>query len=1418
MAKKASQSPAPPTVSISGGPVFAWDRHWVAQTGSIQMAATWDNSESYLADPEAKFLGSRQNAHLKKTDELLARQAGCIVLTGDPGMGKTQTLGGFFDSQEAAGFLKVEFRDIPDAADFATQTTKSTAWKRWRRGGGLLTLAIDGVDEGLIKITGFVNYLTKMLRDTPLDRLQVVLACRSLEWPQSEGDALQMLWRKVPGANCGVFELCPLVERHVHIAAETVFGTETAREFTAAIRRHHLIGLATRPLTLKMLLREFAAGLGFSSTHRDLYLRAATHLCNEVDDERRRRLRNVGFVRLQLDQRRRLRVAQRIGALLLLGGRSAIWVGDKDGGSTTDLTIEEICGDAETVDGVEFTVDRAMVEAVLETPLFWARGPNRAAFYHQTFAECLAAEYLKPLALAQARPLFCRHDAHGEFVLPPLAELAAWLASSSPAFLHHLLKNDPEALLRSDVSAIKQTGRAELVDAVFAKARAEQLFDTRGLQKFFHTLKHPGLAVQLRPILRDGNANQVVRRLALDVVEQCKVTELFDDIAALLDDPDASGIHSLAARTLAHTAGNDRKDVLIGLFTAKRQSPLAAGAQLALVHGILKREFWTLTQALPHLGRFMSLYDSSGSVLAQHAVPADAEALLDAVRGWNDCFDGLNPRHALAKAGVTLGLARIHEPEVRRRLARLWWRERRAHRESPFADKPEEGEKSLEQWLHDRTLRRLFIQDVADIATKNPGDLNLFFIEDLARVEDFEWHLDQLEQGPAARKAAHAQLVRGSWNLETHAPLLGRLLRAHAASPELRDVMPWFRTWPLDDPATVKEKATFYEHEKWRKRAAEGRKPRAKPEPVWEKSLKQVDPKKPETLLTLILRLFYNGAEPKSEDLERRDVRTSPGWKHFRPRDQERILAAIRNFVLNVPGNPRHPIGGNSEWDEQAYRALYAVKDEIETCPPMAAAVRQNWLPIIFDEFSNAEEHHLEMVALGYRLDADRMRGMLRDKFIRAAAEPSGQCYTLREFVRCWDNELAQFVVTFTAAEIGNAHTVRSVADYLAEHDPAAALQLYRRFREQRTANEASFRAVASALAAQRLLEHWDDIWPDLTAEPEMAKAVLIGIDPHEQRQLLEKVQRGAEEKLANLYLYLRKLFPPSEDPRVDSGRVHTVTPRMEIGRTRDQLTTTLATWATPEAIAELGRIARKVPATDRIWVRWKQRDAIVANRRQTWTGVAPALVLQLVRKSNRRLLEDEGDLLAVTIESLERFDRALTRKPNSPKKDFWEERKGRGKVKYYQPKDEVELTGKIASWLQNDLDPDRGITLQREVQVQWNERTDIEVRAVAVQGNSVRPLEIVIEVKGCWHPKMKTAIRAQLGEKYLQNSGRTHGLYLVVWTGCDRWNDPKDTRKVRTKAKTLDQAREEIERLAKPFDGQNEPWVIRSFVLDARL
>ncbi len=1424
-----SAQPNPPPSSppvAPGQEVFPWDRYWVPANSSIQMGGLWDDTGGYLADPEDGFIGKHANSHLLKTDALLTRQSGCIVLWGEPGMGKSQTVRSFLPTLGKVPLIALEFRDIPDAGRFERMTIETPAWRDWLAGTHLLTLVVDGVDEGLIKITSFVSYLAGLLKECPRDRLQLILACRSLEWSESEGQDLMRLWTapKVTETRAGIFELCPLREKDVRLAAELILGTAkqaSADKFLRSLRQRQLVGLATRPLTLKMLLREFREGAGFSKSHRQLYRRYSHDLCNEINPARQRSLRDRNVPRLQVSAKHRERIAGRIASLLITCGRSAIWTGVPGQAAASDLTIAEICATPDQAQGIEFSVDPYMVEAVLESPLFWPKGNGRVGFFHQTFADCLAAEYLRTLPFPQVRTLLCRQDKHGEFVHPPLAEFAAWLAGESEELLHHLLRHDPETLLRSDVSEIKEGSRAALVDAILNKATAGELFDARGLERFFHTLNHPKLAAQLRPVINNRKANPTARRIALRIAERCAVTALFEDAFARVRDPRETELQSLAASTLDDLADETTVRRLVQFLKAKRAKPLYQGVQLSLAHATLKLRAWTLTEALPYLEKQFPDRDTSNHIIAQHAVPADAEALLHGCLRWPGCFDGLSPYRAFVAAAHDLGLARIQEPAIRRLLARVWWKARQAHHHDEFKGDDRDSP-TLQGRLHqDAVLRLAFIADLAALAPVQASD-RWWQLNELFRAEDFPEFLRLAQIAPAGPRKVYAQLAARTYDVQTHASLLGDLLASVAKEPLLSAAFSWLRTWPLDAPETITTRDNYRESLQWHAKAEDARKKRrSRPNPVkaWERDMAYLPQGNAKHWLTIAHNLFvHREGEKPADDENRFDLRTSPGWKHHDEAARAAISAAARRFLIEEPGNPHHPIGGNSEYDTLAYRALYLLRTEIKPDASLADPVRRRWLPIIFDEFSNGDAHHLEMMAIAYGLDASAMRQLLEERMLRDAARDQGLCLELREFALCWDQPLADFVIQLIVAKIDRPETIRCLMDHLAEHDGPSALKLWRQLQLTRSQKEDRLVAAHAAIFGWRLFEYWPDLFPPLTADHAYAEKVFRRIETHDRRNFLKRGQPRPADQFAELFFLLYQLFPPVSDPPVPIGKSYSPTWRMEIGRLRDEMLQALVVLGTEDAATELARLADKVVPADRLSVRWRWREALVAARRSAWQPPNPSVVLSLVEKANRRWLVDEGDLLDLVLESIARLENNLTKQPNSLRRDFWKVRPGPGKTKYYSPHDEVEISRRIATWLQSDLAPNRGITLQREVQIQWDRRTDLEIRAVGLTGTNLRPLEIILEVKGCWHPKLNSALPDQLVQDYLQRSGRTHGIYLVAWTQCALWQDPLDSRKVRWKSATIASARQRAGALAAPYNGITEPYIVRAVVLDARL
>ncbi len=91
----------------------------------------------------------------------------------------------------------------------------------------------------------------------------------------------------------------------------------------------------------------------------------------------------------------------------------------------------------------------------------------------------------------------------------------------------------------------------------------------------------------------------------------------------------------------------------------------------------------------------------------------------------------------------------------------------------------------------------------------------------------------------------------------------------------------------------------------------------------------------------------------------------------------------------------------------------------------------------------------------------------------------------------------------------------------------------------------------------------------------------------------------------------------------------------------------------------------------------------------------------------------------------------------------------------------------------------------------------------------------VTIEVKGCWHAEVKTAMKSQLVDRYLTGTRTTHGIYLVFWFAADDW-DPADSRSRRCKGdpQKLDDAFSEQ---ARSLTAETHA-TVRSFVMDGSL
>jgi hypothetical protein len=121
-------------------------------------------------------------------------------------------------------------------------------------------------------------------------------------------------------------------------------------------------------------------------------------------------------------------------------------------------------------------------------------------------------------------------------------------------------------------------------------------------------------------------------------------------------------------------------------------------------------------------------------------------------------------------------------------------------------------------------------------------------------------------------------------------------------------------------------------------------------------------------------------------------------------------------------------------------------------------------------------------------------------------------------------------------------------------------------------------------------------------------------------------------------------------------------------------------------------------------------------------------------------------------------------------------------------PSDESKLRLFVKDHLDKDLRM-RGILLNQEVEIRPGEFLDIYYVTVALPGTTGARASVVIEVKGCWNNEVRESMEKQLRDRYLQGASSRHGIYLVGWFLCDRW-DKRDYRYRKTPKWDVEDAR----------------------------
>ena len=549
---------------------------------------------------------------------------------------------------------------------------------------------------------------------------------------------------------------------------------------------------------------------------------------------------------------------------------------------------------------------------------------------------------------------------------------------------------------------------------------------------------------------------------------------------------------------------------------------------------------------------------------------------------------------------------------------------------------------------------------------------------------------------------------------------------------------------------------------------------------------------------------YQPGAEFKG------DLTALPGWGLLSEPSRDRCIAAAMSYLQKGDPHTETWLGTNT-WHRPAaagYRALRLIhKCRREALDGLAADLWARWAPIIMAfpkaSMEDEDEPAAELLAMAYS-HAPKVVIHTAEVLIDKDNQAHGRVFATRDLCKCWDDRLVDAI----SRKVKEDHSLKpeAVGDLLSEillPQYPQAFEAAKSLATDYAICEDTRVEAAAALLDKQPDTAWEVLWPMLREDHSIGKQVFLKL-AHDRDQMHTAIMAAKleEEAIAELYLWLRRMFPIEEDPKHEGA--HGVGPRESVAYFRDALLSHLRERGTDHAVAALRRIANELP-NDAEWLNRVVLNADRARLKKTWRPIAPNALAELVTVREARPVDSGDQLLDAIIESLRRLEAELHGTPPAVA-DLWNSSDS-------TPKDEGDLCDYIVRHFRADL-KGRGIVANREVQIRPGQETDIHVDAclAGIGSETSGVVTVIVETKGCWHKKVKTAMHTQLKDRYLRVHSCGYGLYLVGWFACDQWN-AGDYRRSDTPKMSLGEAREFFKNQAS--DISDEMTEIRAFVLD---
>lgn len=1366
---------------------YDWHRFWVPENAPLQL-----EDDAFLPDPGDKFFGPQNPdaAHL-----LQLQGEPCLILLGESGLGKTRAVQADFARLKAGwaggpdrGAL-IDIGSVTSDVGLRSKLLDHAEIRTWRASAdGTMHLYLDSLDEAVAANSKAHKVLIETLKEFPVSqgRLRLSMACRTDEFPPFLDKELAALFGTVTRR-----KLAPLTKSDVRLAAKA-HGIDPD-QFMRAVSDGNQEAWAARPVTLGMLLEDFRPDEPPKDI-RALYERGCQTLIKERADSSR-----ADEPRRLDDLNRRLALAGRIACTTVFSARAVISTAPPAGEPAT-TTTSEIAGDTEVANGNPFAIGEGDVHEVLRTSLFTASGP-RFQWAHKSYAEYMAARHVS----ASGMPLRNKVAliTSGVRVPSALRGVAGWLTSLDDKVFDEILRLDPYTLLLSDLSLASDHNKAAIVAWLLNQAEDKSpVLHEWGFRWNYRKLKHTNLAHQLEPVLERSD-QESARHCAIQIIEECgelglqgklatlalcPEVPLYSRIAAansVVDHGDSQTRARLLPLALVDPLGGDEERLQV-------QALMAVWPECCTWHDLktcLGSRDYPLTESM---GRFVGF-----DVPRQMKVGDFAEALLWLstshhsffnLSAWAKCADKLMDR--AAREEDRLALSAIIDL-LYARLTKHF----RMFDGSLLDDKSQLWPESMRRMIASGLVARL-------VPDPYPLDRLVRGPKPLLTKTDLDFAIGQWNSALSGERGPWQTIVGCLIDWNDSCAVTDALERV-ATHPDLHAHVLQWQTEARNQLAQEREGLDAEKASRETIRAGRQNLIRTRLADLQTNHLQ-------------LWSLLYAMSFPLDEEWgagPQVPIHLSPGWDVLAVTERDLLLLAGKQYIdLARP------------WVFQGLRKGR----------PTAASSAGYW---IFIELLRAEPAYLERLPDDiWNKWAPAIISVQSDLWGEAAAYngPELLALTLRKAERNTIRALSAALCAASTNHVldvlqnasdaipsGEFHRlfshVRSGKIHPANYLPVLRLLIGRGYGDAVLFLNESFDRILDAPDSQltrlgyraALLLHYKGhaVWPDLFRH--------LQVRPTFSTHLLNARIDFTDlepDQLRDFYVWLREQFGTARQfPSFGGPPEH---------ESQGHILTALRNRRDSQAISALENLAADFP--DDWYLRrtaWEGRQELLDSQ---WSPIPVARLRRIVKDSRQLIVRDEQELADAVWEALVDYQASI-RDTGSRVMRLWNE-------PIHTPKPEEPISREIANFLQPRLLA-RGVSITCEPKFREGQYLDI-LADTLIASPGGRKLSFIIEVKGCWHHDLSNALETQLAARYLKDSSSRHGVYLVAWFLCDRWDEglrkppsgppneippPRDSRKQKTPKIAPEELREELNAQA---DAVNRKFnlAIRPFVLDATI